>query len=276
MSSFEPGSPCRLRSRSIMMCRCNALAMALDSFPDAQKRRHGAAGDARAVRRPALSLAARPLAGPAGGGSSVGAGRVPGGSRRPPPRSRAPPGRAHSAALPRARAWVSVSVLRPARHRAAPPYSPSRRFLCGLPSCRTAASHPAAGRISFRSPGLRGLAGWAGGADGSAGGGCSWCQTPLICPRDSPTRPRPAGGSPEVGGAGAPPVDEARETGAEAAALRLRLLAPYKSESVTTVQRPELTPAFPTPARAGTAASLGHEETTSGFTVTRGTETEIN
>lgn len=31
-SRFGPSSPCRLRSRSIMMCRCNALAMALESL----------------------------------------------------------------------------------------------------------------------------------------------------------------------------------------------------------------------------------------------------
>lgn len=31
-SRSGPGSPCRLRSRSIMMCRCRALAMALESL----------------------------------------------------------------------------------------------------------------------------------------------------------------------------------------------------------------------------------------------------
>lgn len=31
-SRSGPSSPCRLRSRSIMMCRCNALAMALESL----------------------------------------------------------------------------------------------------------------------------------------------------------------------------------------------------------------------------------------------------
>lgn len=209
-SRFEPGSPCRLRSRSIMMCRCNALAMALDSFGP---RSAGMVLLGTPGHRAPGSVAGCQTSGRACGRRQLsGSGPRPGGSRRPPPghvpAARPGPQRGSSAC-----AGLGLGLRAPplpATRAPAPPYSPSRRFLCGLPAPRLqdrGVIRPL-GRILPES-GLRGLSlVGRSGADGSAGDGCSWCQTPAMCPTRLPDPARPAGRGPEVGGAGAPPVDE--------------------------------------------------------------------
>lgn len=180
-----------------------------------------------------------------GGGSSVGTRRVQAeaAARRPGhvPAARPGPQRGSSAC---ASLGLGLRAPAPARHPGARPTLLAFSSLSLWPP-ELQGRGVTSGRWaeSFRSRASAGSLVGRSSADGSAGDGCPWRPNPRYVPHETPRPGPPSGRSPRSWrGRGSSRGREARETGAEAAALRLRLLAPYKSESVTTVQRPEPRP----------------------------------
>lgn len=194
-----------------------------------QKRRHGAAGDGRALGArlcrwlPDLWLGLR------GGGSSVGARRVQAEAtaRRPGHVPAARPGsqRGSSAC---ASLGLGLRAPAPASHPGARPTLPAFSSLSPRPLERQGRG-VTSGRWaeSFRSRAAVGSLVGRGGADGSAGDGCPWRPNSSSVPRETPRPGLPSGRSPRSWRVrSASRGREARERGAEATALRLRLLAP--------------------------------------------------
>lgn len=183
-SRSGPGSPCRLRSRSIMMCRCRALAMALESLgrsrsagmmllvtpgqwaPDSVTDCQNSGGACREVGAqrdcdpPGRKPFRRPLA------TSI---RVPGTSvppRSQPQRRRACGGLRLCAPAPPSYPWRQ------------PPYSPCRRLLRGLRRALAPTSYPA---IRINPSGVttaKGSAGWTKGKAEALRDGCRDVQIP--------------------------------------------------------------------------------------------------
>lgn len=195
------GSPCRLRSRSIMMCRCNARAMALESLgrsrsagmvlpgalgpwapgsvTDCQTSdgacRDAGAQEGRAGRAEAEARCRR---------------RRPGESRarRPLPLPRPTPG------VPRAPAGSGLQPRRyPPPAPPAPPYPPSLRFprgSCALGPCVTSGRRA----DSFRSRAGQRPRGSGAGKGGSGRDGCRGGQTPTERPAPPAGRTRGSAG----------------------------------------------------------------------------------
>lgn len=183
-----------------MMCRCNALAMALESLGRSRSAgmvlvetlglwMRSSIADYQTSDRACEKAGAQYGSRPTREGGNPPAAPI---TCPEPFRSARPRSASSSSARTRARAGQGsqVSTLPPPPTRApALSYPPSLRFLRGLLRTLAAASYPATG---FNSSGVRAvdLAGWAGRKSGSEGNGCHyaslWPSTPRAAPCPSP------------------------------------------------------------------------------------------